>query len=142
MTFKRYLSVFGSDDKKHNLERKFGYKFRALESVYPNADINFGVVYDRVKKEHSNFSVDAYNNKWNTPVYSQIKNIYKLPHNYVNMKDTPYYDKFKHAYLNCINAQNGPLNKIIVEKAKNKRHTAMKISPKLPSTVEKAYCAS
>ncbi len=38
MTFKTYLSVFGSDDKKHDLERKFGYKFRALESVYPNAD--------------------------------------------------------------------------------------------------------
>ena len=38
MTFKTYLSVFGSDDKKHDLERKFGYKFRALESVYPNTD--------------------------------------------------------------------------------------------------------
>ena len=38
MTFKTYLSVFGSDDKKHDLERKFGYKYRALESVYPNAD--------------------------------------------------------------------------------------------------------
>ncbi len=38
MTFKTYLSVFGNDDKKHDLERKFGYKFRALESVYPDAD--------------------------------------------------------------------------------------------------------
>jgi len=38
MTSKTYLSVFGSDDKKHDLERKFGYKYRALESVYPNAD--------------------------------------------------------------------------------------------------------
>ncbi len=38
MTSKTYLSVFGSDDKKHDLERKFGYKYRALERVYPNAD--------------------------------------------------------------------------------------------------------
>ncbi len=37
MTSKTYLSVFGNDDKKHDLERKFGYKYRALESVYPNA---------------------------------------------------------------------------------------------------------
>lgn len=37
MTSKTYLSLFG-DAKKHDLERKFGYKYRALERVYPNAD--------------------------------------------------------------------------------------------------------
>jgi len=30
MTFKTYLSVFGSDDKKHNLERKFGYNQKSI----------------------------------------------------------------------------------------------------------------
>ncbi len=60
MTFKTYLSVFGSDDKKHDLERKFGYKYRALESVYPNAD---KLPDDEIKKAIDVFyDVDANEN--------------------------------------------------------------------------------
>ncbi len=77
-------------------------------------DIDYAKVYRQVKNDHPYFSSEAYNKKWNTPIIEQISYMPEIYKNYSSLYDMALHDKYKHAYLNCIAAQQGYLNDALI----------------------------
>ena len=81
-----------------------------------NNDIDYAKVYQQVKTNHPYFSSEAYHKKWNTPIIEQISYMPEIYKNYSSLYNMALHDKYKHAYLNCIAAQQGYLNDTLINK--------------------------